>query len=601
LIDGDTLSRVLHIDLSRRRFWVEERRDLFEKYLGGTGVAISLLREECPKGADPLSPENPIVLAVGPLVGVFPTASKTVAMFKSPHTGNLGESHAGGRSAVAIRMAGYGAIVVEGASATPIYLAIHESKVHFRDASALWGMESSYTVGRIIREREPGAGARTIMRIGRAGERLIPYACVVTETYRHFGRLGLGAVFGSKKLKAVVISGRRPIRVRDPKLYREVYDEIFNSLKSPLMKKYHDLGTPMNVNPLNEIGALPTENLKEPRFKDAENISGETFAEKYLGRRVACAHCPVACIHLASLREPYEAEPYFYKTRMINYDYEPIYSLGSMLGISSTIGLLKLIDEIEMRGLDAISAGVILAWATEAQDRGLISEKETDGLRFSWGDYSTYMRAVKLIVEQPNDFYKALARGVEYASSIYGGAEFALAFGRNEMPGYHTGPAAHVSYLVGSRHSHLDAAGYSLDQKMFKSGEKPTPNAIAEALIAEEQWRQILSSLVVCYFAREVYTPQITVKALNVLGYELSEEDLKKIGAEVLKAKYEFKLREGFDLNKLRIPRRIFETPTPLGTITEGFIKESMNAFRMKIESLPGSKRKGTIKHRENR
>ena len=139
-------------------------------------MAIRLLEEECPPGTDPLAPENPIILAVGPLVGLFPLASKTVAMFKSPHTGNLGESHAGGRSAVAIRMAGYGAIVIRGASATPVYLVVDGDQVHFRDASALWGMRSSYTVGSVIREREAGSGVRTIMRIGRAGEKGVTYA-----------------------------------------------------------------------------------------------------------------------------------------------------------------------------------------------------------------------------------------------------------------------------------------------------------------------------------------------------------------------------------------------------------------------------------------
>ena len=139
----------------------------FLEYLGGVGVATELLREEVSAKTDPLSPENAIVFAVGPFTAVYPMASKVVAMFKSPHTGNLGESHAGGRAAIALRNAGYGAIVIKGASERPVYVAIHGNKVYFRDASALWGMKSSFTVGRIIREIEPGAGIRTIIRIGR--------------------------------------------------------------------------------------------------------------------------------------------------------------------------------------------------------------------------------------------------------------------------------------------------------------------------------------------------------------------------------------------------------------------------------------------------
>jgi aldehyde:ferredoxin oxidoreductase len=158
MLNNDPLGRVLYIDLARRRYGVEDRSDLFKESLGGTGVAIRLLDEECPPGADPLGSKNPIVLTVGPLVGHFPLASKTVAAFKSPHTGNLGESHAGGRSAVAIRMAGLGAIVIRNVSTMPIYLVVEGDQVHFRDASALWGMRSSYTVGSVLRKRESGIG-----------------------------------------------------------------------------------------------------------------------------------------------------------------------------------------------------------------------------------------------------------------------------------------------------------------------------------------------------------------------------------------------------------------------------------------------------------
>jgi len=166
MLKNDSLEKILYIDLTRRTFKVERRPDLFEKYLGGTGVATRLLHEECPEGCDPLGPDNPIIFAVGALTALFPLASKTVSMFKSPLTGNLGESHCGGRSAVAIRMAGYGAIVIQGASTMPVYLSIDGHQVHFRDASSLWGM-GNFSSGRIIRENEPGSGLRTIMRIGK--------------------------------------------------------------------------------------------------------------------------------------------------------------------------------------------------------------------------------------------------------------------------------------------------------------------------------------------------------------------------------------------------------------------------------------------------
>jgi aldehyde:ferredoxin oxidoreductase len=584
MLKHDPLRRVLTVDLARRRFSVEDRPDLFEEGLGGSGVAIRLLEENCPPAIDPLDPQNPIVLTVGPLVGYFPMASKTVAMFKSPHTGNLGESHAGGRSAIAIRMAGYGAIVIQGRSASPVYLVIDGDQVHFRDASALWGLRSSYTVGSVIRKREPGSGMRTIMRIGRAGEEQVSYACVITETYRHFGRLGLGAVFGSKGLKGLVVYGRRALPAADRKAYRAVYDDVFEAAtESSLMKKYHDLGTAMNVLPLDAIGGLPTRNLQQGRFEAAEAISAERLAEENLGRRLACAHCPVACIHLAALRIPHPTEPYFYKTSMLGYDHEPIYATGSMLGGSDVRGMFQLMDEIEVQGLDVMSGGVALAWATEAFQRGLISTDETDGVALSWGDYPAYIEATRRIVSQPTDFYRALARGVDRTASVYGGEDFALALGGNEMPGYHTGPACHLGYLTGARHSHLDSAGYSLDQKAARTGEVLTPEGVAEELLAEERWRQVLTSLVVCLFARGVYDPETVQRALAVTGFERSAAQLDRLGADTLRRKVDFKLREGFDLDALRIPGRILNTPSPLGRVDEEFLRQAIGIYSERV------------------
>ncbi len=570
---------VLNIDLARRQYSVEDRADLFQYYIGGTGVAINLLRENCPKGADPLGPDNPIIFAVGPLVGLYPLASKTVAMFKSPLTGNLGESHAGGRSAVSIRLAGYGAIVIRGASESPIYLSIKDTGVEFKDASGIWGIASSVTTGRVVRELETGAGTRTIMRIGGAGENLVRYAMVTTETYRHFGRLGLGAVFGSKKLKAIAICGEMGLEVESRKEYRKAYDDIYHrAVESPLMRKYHDIGTSANIMPLNLLKGLPTRNLTSVSSADATNISGEHLAEEYLGRRVACAHCPVACIHIAGLREPYENEPYFYKTTMIAYDYELLYSLGSMLGVFNEKGLLRLIDSVEIWGLDAMSTGVVLAWATEAMEKGLITEAETLGLNLKWGDSDTYSKAVEQIVKQRNEFYANIARGVEYASKIYGGQDFALAFGGNEMPGYHTGPVTHIGFLTGARHSHLDAAGYSIDQAALKD-KLPDPKEAAARLLKEEVWRQILSSLVVCFFARNIYDRDTILKTLETAGHKVAPERLYSLGLEILREKNQFKREHGFNPSALRIPKRILEIDSPHGKVQESYLKEAVEEF----------------------
>lgn len=268
---------------------------------------------------------------------------------------------------------------------------------------------------------------------------------------------------------------------------------------------------------------------------------------------------------------------------MLGYDHEPIYATGSLLGISDVPGMLQLMDEMEVQGLDVMSAGVALAWATEALQRGLITTKETDGLTLTFGDAASYIAATQRIVSQPTDFYRSLARGTEQAASVYGGAEFALTFGRNEMPGYHTGPACHLGYLTGARHSHLDSAGYSLDQKAASKGEALTPNGVATALLSEERWRQVLTSLVICLFARGIYTEDVVLKALAVAGFDWSADQLNQLGAETLRLKNQFKTREGFDLAQIRIPRRILETPSPLGAVDETFMRQALAHFAAEL------------------
>ncbi|AEH45956.1 Aldehyde ferredoxin oxidoreductase [Thermodesulfatator indicus DSM 15286] len=587
MLKNDPLKRVLYIDLSSKKFWIEEREDLFAQNIGGTGVASALLEEECPKDIDPQDPKNPIIFAVGPSTSLFPIVSKTVSMFLSPHNRLLGESHAGGRSAVALRLAGYGAVVIRGQSNLPVYLVIDSSGVKFRDARGLWGLSVSDT-GRFIREREKGSGLRSILRIGRAGETGVTYSCVVTETYRHFGRLGLGALFGYKKLKAILIEGeRRIIPVADSKLYRETYDDILARLReNPSLKKYYELGTAVNIIPLNKLGALPTRNLKYTRFEKAKDISGETFAEKFLGRRLACAHCPMACIHIAALRIPYKDTPFFYKTVFVSYDYEPIYATGSMIGVGSPEGVLLLLDEIENHGLDVISTGVVLAWATEAFEKSLITEKHTLGLKPSFGDVETYLKMLAHLANQSNEFYAALARGVDYASKKYGGDDFALAFGGNEMSGYHTGYGIHVTHLTGSRHSHLDSAGYSYDQKT--KSEELDIHKLVEKLFQEEAYRQILSSAVCCFFGRSVFDFETLAKMFSLSGFNYTADDLKKLGQEILARKYRFKKARNFAPSKLRIPKRIFETVSPHGELDENTLKTAVKLYEELLEKGGG-------------
>jgi aldehyde:ferredoxin oxidoreductase len=356
-------------------------------------------------------------------------------------------------------------------------------------------------------------------------------------------------------------------------------------VKTDAMEKYHDLGTSGKIFDLNKIGGMAYKNLASGRAPTAiaEELTGENLAKRLLSRRVACSQCPVGCIHLASLREMYEPG-YYFKTTTIVYDNEPIWATGFMLGMERAEDCLRLIDAIDRVGMDVISTGVILAWATESYEKRMITKEHTDGLELKWGDVGVYLEAMNKIVAMPNEFYQNLAKGVEHASSVYGGQDYALAFGGNEMPEYHTGIACYLNNLTGARHSHLDSAGYDLDQKLM--GKEYSIEEVVEKLLKEEEWRQILSSLVVCFFARKVYTPEVIPKALDAIGIEgWTSEKLEELGREIHRAKMNFKFREGFDLDKLRIPKRIFEVPTPNGLLKEEELREALEVYKAKIGS----------------
>jgi len=573
------LRKVLYIDLSRQESWVEERQELFQSWMGGTGVGIRLLQEECPPGTNPLSPEAPIILSIGPLNGVFPVATKTAATFKSPLTGNLGESYAGGRLSLALRFAGHEALVIRGRAERPSYISINDQEVRIKDATSIWGVDAQ-TTGIILRDREPGVGRRSIIRIGPAGEAAVRFACVMVDTYRHFGRLGLGAVFGSKNLKALVVAGTEHVDVPDIKRYKEVYNRLYKTaVQTEVMEKYHDIGTSVNINVLNWLQGLPTKNFLLSSFPEGEKISGEAFADKHLLRRFSCAGCPIGCVHIAALKTAF-SEHHEFEVRRVSYDYEPIYSLGSNLGVKTAEGILQLIDVCERLGLDVMSAGVVLSWATEALEKKLITEKETMGVPLQWNEVEGYAGALDLMVRAPNEFYASLARGAEYAAKKYGGLEYAMTLGGNEVSGYHTGPASIVGQLVGVRHSHLDNAGYGIDQKAIK---KPlSPETMVDEIIKEDNSRGVFNSLVGCLFARGVYSEENIIDSLGAVGIVKSKDDLQDLGRRIFEEKYKFKVQEGFDLSAARVPRRFYETVSAAGMVTEESIVEMVKIYREK-------------------
>ena len=570
---------MMTVDLTTGTSQITPVDELFDTYLGGTGAATKLLTDEIAQNKDPYAPPSPVFFAIGPFNGLYPLCTKTVALFISPLTGNLGESHAGGNLAMALFQAGIHILKITGRSAFPCYVRIVNHEVSIHRAYSLKGM-SALASERVLRERIGNTWKSSIMRVGPAGERESPIACVTVDTSRHFGRLGLGGVFGNKNLKAVIVSGNGGIELgsnkgRYLKFYKNLYDQFVHS---PALSKYHDLGTSMNILPLSRINGLPTRNFSQGFFEGAASISGERFADQLLIQKIACAHCPVGCIHMAILRESFDEKNHQYKANKIAYDYELIYALGSNLSINSPEDVLRLLLLIEKQGWDAISMGVTLAWSTEAFMKGVITTRETGGLVFKFGDADTYERILRRVIEGDMEFYRDVEKGTAFLAEKYGGESFAITFGRNEAPGYMTGLHGFLGFSTGVRHSHLDSAGYSLDQKKSEI-EKPA-REWTEDLFREGRWRTVLNSLVICLFARNVFTMPTILEGLAALGMTTwDEEKLQELARKIHVMKYELKNTLGFSFDRERLPEKLTSVFTATGLLDEAEYRQQMRIF----------------------
>jgi aldehyde:ferredoxin oxidoreductase len=575
--------KIADINLSNREVKIINDKK-YDEFLGGVALATELFVNRCSPTIDSLSPENHIVFANGPLTAAFPTASKMVALFKSPVSNELGESYAGGRMASAMRFAGFDGLIIHGKATHPVYIAIHDDSIAIKNAELLWNLRSVFVVGRILRDAEPqGPGRRSFVRSGKAGDRLIKYANINVDNYRHFGRLGLGAVFGAKNLKALVIEGTKDFTFEDMKAYKKAYHEIYNHLKvSDDMDKYHILGTSAGIKALNDFGGLPTRNFSATRFEAAEAISGEFFAKNLLLRKIACSQCPVGCIHVAYLRVPYKEEEFDVETTFVPYDYELIYAMGSNLGITDAKDVLRLIEITDRNGFDIISLGGILAWATDAFQKKLITKEETLDIEFSFGNTMSYLTAIQYIVDRKNEFYYTLGEGLEACVEKYGGTEFAITIGGQTPAGYFTGPASIIGHMIGQRHSHLCNGGYGLDQKTVNN--TPSPQEIVDQLMAEEKWRQILNSLIVCLFARKVYTIDRTIQCLQSVGIDFEKKGLMQLAETTYNKKNEWKKAAGQTLSEKRLAERLFKVETRHGLLQPQFIREALDYYSTKTK-----------------
>jgi aldehyde:ferredoxin oxidoreductase len=432
--------RILRVDLTRKKYVVQELDGFVARdFIGGRGLAVKILWDELPPGVDPLSPHNKLVFAAGPLTGLTSVnMGKLVVAAKSPLTGGYGDGNIGAWAGVYMRRAGYDAVVIEGRAEKPTYIYIDEKGVQFLDASDLWGLNTWATEDKLQKIHGRDAG---IISIGPAGENLVRYAVVVAQRGRAGGRPGMGAVMGSKNLKAIVVKGRGEIPVADKSINKLGLEAVEQGRKSPSYSFWMRQGTTSTVEWAQEASVLPAYNFSEGQFDEFEKIGG-AMVEKMEVDLKSCPLCFMPCGHWVPA-ESGSAEV----------DYENLAMLGSNIGIGDLYKVAELNRIADAMGIDTISLGNVLGYVMEASERGY---SERLGFVVEWGDYETVKQLIYDIAYR-RGVGDLLAEGVKRIAERIGGEEFAVHVKGLEVSAYdcHAAPAMALSYAtspIGAHH-----------------------------------------------------------------------------------------------------------------------------------------------------
>ncbi|QNB47188.1 aldehyde ferredoxin oxidoreductase [Thermanaerosceptrum fracticalcis] len=584
--------KVLKINLSNETTEIENITPTFvRKFLGGNGFGVKLLYDAIKPETDPLSEENSVVIAVGPANGtIMPGAAMTAFMTKSPLTGLFIDSYMGGHFATEIKNAGYDAILISGKLSKPKFLVIENDTVNFCDAQDLWGLETSKTQQK-IKERLQNTEFQ-VACIGPAGENLVKYASIISDT-RAAGRGGLGAVFGSKKLKAIAIRGDRDIYVAQPARVLEYVQKAFEEMKKHpgLGKNVPLFGSTGSIDGNNSLGILGTRNWQREVFDDAWMISGNNLLKR--GLRVGHKSCASCMARSAIFFKANEGE--YSGTISRGPEYETLYSYGSVLennNPDSIIAADRLSDEL---GIDTMSTGLVIAWVMECFEKGILTSRDTDGLEVTFGKHEILLDMIKKIAYR-DGIGDVLAEGTRIASRIIGkGSEdFAIHVKGLELAG-HTARGLKgmgLGYAVATRGgSHQD-----IRPEVERSGklDRQVIEGKSEHVMKSERMCTIGDSLILCRRHSEPYFgPYLSekyVEVINILtGFDLDLEELNMIADRIYTLERMFNCREGITRKDDILPPRFMREPIPDGPSKGMYMKmEELNVMLDEFYSLRG-------------
>lgn len=551
---------ILRIDLTTGTIKKEPLDEKKAKdFIGGRGLATKYFVDEVSPQVDPFNPENKLLVATGPLSGTpTPTGGRYMVVTKSPLTGTIASSNSGGYWGAELKFAGYDMIIVEGRSEKPVYIAIEDDKVEIRDASHLWGKYVSETTSLI--EKEMPEKTR-VLTIGPAGELLSEIAAILNEKYRAAGRSGVGAVMGSKNLKAIAVRGTGKVAIADEDGLKATVRRCTEALRSNGItgQGLPAYGTPILVNIINELGVLPTHNFQTGQFGQAEGISGETLSEKYLIRKDPCYRCPIGCGRYCKSEDVEGGGP----------EYETIWAYGSDCGVSDMPSVIKANYWCNELGLDTISAGATIAAAMELFEKGYIKEEELDGLSLEFGNNEAIIQWTKRMGLRQGLGDK-MAMGSYRLTDAYGVPELSMSVKKQELPAYD--PRAlqgqGLQYATSNRGG-CHVRGYLISPEVLSS-----PEAIDRfAIEGKPMWVKLFQDLTafidssgLCLFTSFALTAEDYAEMLRrATGNPVTKDDILLAGERIWNLEKLFNLKAGITSDMDTLPPRLLNDPMPEG------------------------------------
>ncbi|MHC4533888.1 MAG: aldehyde ferredoxin oxidoreductase family protein [Planctomycetota bacterium] len=534
--------------------------DLAMKFIGGRGLATYYMTQEVEPEVEPFDSVNKIIFATGPLTGSqAPTGGRYMVVTKSPLSGTIASSNSGGFWGAELKRAGYDFIIVEGKSDKPCYIYINHDTVEIKDANKYWGKLVSETTELLL--QETGEPKARVLTIGPAGERLALLACVMNDKYRAAGRSGVGAVMGSKNLKAIVVRGTGKLKPARDDETKKVLKNIRQKIRENDVtgKGLPTYGTAALVNLINQSGIYPTNNFQEAYFETADKTSGETLAEKYLVRNMACFGCPIACGRYSKVDDVEGEGP----------EFETLWAYGASCGVDDLPAIIKANKWCNEYGLDTISSGATIACAMELYEKGIINSNEIDGPALKFGSGEAIVEWTRKM-GAGEGFGAKLALGSYRLGEEYGVPELSMSVKKLELPAYDPrGVQGHGLQYATSNRGGCHVRGYMIAPEIVGLPEKLNPHSIEGKAVWVKIFQDltaVIDSLGLCLFTSFALGADDYKDMFNaIVGQDWTTETLLETGDRIWNIERLFNLKAGINPEQDKLPRRLLTEPIPKG------------------------------------